>query len=189
MLKVNGQLVTMKAFKSAMVNGKLSKNQRRKQNKRIRERAEKSKARGILIRGAPVMVPKSNRPFCVFGANGDVELPAASMGGEIAIYVLTDPRDNTVRYVGKSNDPERRMSEHVASSMPWVVELRSAGLAPVMHIVDRASLEEWERAEQYWIAFYSRHGRLLNTEVGGHGYAHAYYKRVKWAKRKLRGKR
>lgn len=189
MIKVNGQLVTLEAFKRSHTNGTLSKNQRRKQNKRIRERAEKSKARGILIRGAPVTVPKSNRPFCVFGAQGDVELPAASMGGEIAIYVLTDPRDNTVRYVGKSNDPARRLTEHEASNLPWLAELRNAGLAPVMRIMDRASLEEWERAEQYWIAFYSRHGKLLNTEVGGRGYAHAYYKRVKWAKRKLYGKR
>lgn len=185
MLKVNGQLVTLADFKSFRANGKLSKNQRKNQRKRIRDRAEKAKARGILIRDAPATVPKSNRPFCVFGANGDSELPASSMGGEIAIYALTDPRDNTVRYVGKSNDPARRLSEHVASSMPWIAELRNLGLAPSMRIVDRASLEEWERAEQYWIAFYSRHGRLLNTEVGGRGYIHAHRKRVKWAKRKL----
>lgn len=185
MLKVSGRLVTLEQFKSSARPRALTKNQRRKQNRRIHDRAEKSKARGILIRGAPVMVPKGNRPFCVFGANGDVELPAASMGGEIAIYVLTDPRDNTVRYVGKSNDPARRLTEHTASNLPWIVELRSAGLAPVMRVMDRASLEEWERAEQYWIAFYSRNGKLLNTEVGGRGYAHAYYKRVKWARKRL----
>jgi hypothetical protein len=188
MIKINGQLVTLADFKKFRANGKLSKNQLKKQRRRIQRRAELSKARGVLMRDAPAMVAKSSRPFCVFGEHGDVELPDSSMGGEIAIYVLTDPRDNTVRYVGKSNDPERRLTEHAKSSTPWMVELRAAGLSPVMRIVDRASLQEWERAEQYWIAFYSRHGRLLNTEVGGRGYAHAYYKRVKWAKRKLYGK-
>jgi predicted GIY-YIG superfamily endonuclease len=186
MIKIGGQLVTLSDFKRFRSNGALSKNQLKKQRRRIRERAEKSKARGILLRDAPATVPKSDRPFCVFGQHGDAELPAASMGGEIAIYVLIDPRDNTVRYVGKSNDPERRLAEHASSSMPWAVELRSLGLSMVMRIVDRASLQEWERAEQYWIAFYSRHGRILNTEVGGRGYANAYYKRVRWARRKLR---
>lgn len=188
MIKVNGQLVTLADFKSSHTNGKLSKNQLKKQRKRIRDRAEKSKARGILIRDAPATVPKSSRPFCVFGTNGDAELPKSSMGGEIAIYALTDPRDNTVRYVGKSNDPKRRLSEHIASNLPWIVELKTAGLAPMMRILDRAGFDEWDRAEQYWIAFYSRHGRLLNTEVGGRGYIHAHRKRVKWAKRKLYGK-
>ena len=189
MIKVDGHLITLEAFNRTRSNGTLSKNLRRKQNKRIRDRREKSKARGILIRGEPVMVPKTNRPFCVFGEHGDVEVPPVSMGGEIAIYVLTDPRDNTVRYVGKSNDPARRLAEHVSSDLPWLVDLKASGLAPVMRIMDRASVDEWERAEQYWITFYSTRGRLLNTEVGGRGYAHAYYKRVKWAKRKLYGKR
>jgi predicted GIY-YIG superfamily endonuclease len=113
------------------------------------------------------------------------------MGGEHAIYALIDPRDMTVRYVGKTTDPKRRLAEHTANKMsardvrPWLQELLDAGLAPVMEILDRASASEWERAEQYWIGFYVQRGRLLNVEVGGRGYLHAYRKRVRWAKQRL----
>jgi hypothetical protein len=189
MLKIGGRLVTFAQFKSTGPDRKLTKKQRARQQ----ERRQKSKARGILLRPPPVTVPKSDLPFCVFGANGDCAAPAISMGGEHHIYALIDPRDQTVRYIGKTTDPTRRLYEHTTNKSsarevkPWIAELIAAGLAPTMEVLDRASLEEWERAEQYWIGFYSLRGRLLNTEVGGRGYVYKYHKRMRWAKRRLLG--
>lgn len=191
MLKVSGRLMTLESFKRKQERPKLTKKQRKRLHQRTKERRRTSKARGILAKLPPVTLERTSRPFCVFGANGDCAAPAVSLGGEHSIYALIDPRDMTVRYVGKSTDPKRRLAEHTANKMsardvgPWLQELRDAGLAPIMEILDRASAIEWERAEQYWIGFYSQRGCLLNTEVGGRGYLHAYRKRVRWAKRQL----
>lgn len=123
------------------------------------------------------VVRRSRRPFCVFGANGDAAV-GVSLGGEHAIYVLIDPRDGTVRYVGKSVDPAARLVGHAANhggsrqKRAWIADMRRAGVEPRMEIVDWASSSEWERAEQWWVQFYSSRGSLYNVEVGGRGYLH-----------------
>ncbi len=92
-----------------------------------------------------------------------------------AIYVLLDPHDSTVRYVGKTNDPERRGRRHAKagprrSNRPleeWRVCLKKAGLWPVLVVVHWVPYEDWERAEMDWIAYYASLGRLLNKDAGG----------------------
>jgi hypothetical protein len=122
----------------------------------------------------PCVVEKTSNPFCVFGANGESPVPEVSMGGEVSIYVLIDPRDDTVRYVGRSVDPKTRLAYHIADSTgrkrEWIHELKAEGILPRMEIVDRASWSEWESAEQQWIQFYASRGGLYNVEVGGRGY-------------------
>lgn len=61
------------------------------------------------------------------------------------IYLLRDPRDESVRYVGRTLNPKRRYNAHlndkcdgsyVRARWGWVSELRSISLRPTMEIVE-----------------------------------------------------
>lgn len=60
------------------------------------------------------------------------------------IYTLTDPRDDLVHYVGKTNSPKRRNWEHCCKSKakeysPWHEELVAFGLKPILEVVEEVS--------------------------------------------------
>jgi hypothetical protein len=91
------------------------------------------------------------------------------------IYALVDPRDNTIRYVGLSDDVKVRLYRHTRSSpgnmqeYRWIEELRRDGLSPILQVLetidtgdDRYALAR-ER-EEYWISEMNRLGYpLLNV--------------------------
>ncbi|MDE3230491.1 MAG: GIY-YIG nuclease family protein [Chloroflexota bacterium] len=59
------------------------------------------------------------------------------------IYSLLDPRDGTARYIGRTCDPKRRLSQHCAperlaqsAKADWVRELRDLGLRPRLRILE-----------------------------------------------------
>jgi len=74
------------------------------------------------------------------------------------IYLLIDPNDNTVRYVGMSKNPKSRLRQHVKESMErqntakkaWIHTLMQNGQAPRMDVVaqilDRAEARVRESA-------------------------------------------
>lgn len=84
------------------------------------------------------------------------------------IYALVDPRDNTVRYVGVTNDVYKRFLQHVNCSgsnfekNAWIHELRMANKMIVME-----TLEEVEDRtcvfdrEEYWI----KHFQMLQEPI------------------------
>lgn len=96
-----------------------------------------------------------------------------------SIYVLIDPRDDTVRYVGKTNNLKARMYRHLfdASSLEhntykdrWIRGLQAAGLEPIMQVREEVPYAEWEARECYWIEMYRAQGSpLTNTAKGGRG--------------------
>jgi hypothetical protein len=62
----------------------------------------------------------------------------------IYIYILIDPRDLCVRYVGKTNNPKERMRAHISPHVYmrhnnlkciWTKELKGMGLKPIMQIL------------------------------------------------------
>ncbi len=81
------------------------------------------------------------------------------------VYVLRDPLDRTVRYVGLTKkSPERRLSEHYhdgllwfPAKLTWLTQLKSAGLRPEVEVVEtilvgnsafaRGREDEWISAE------------------------------------------
>lgn len=93
----------------------------------------------------------------------------------IDIYFLTDPRDGTVRYVGKAKDSKYRLKAHlkddaVNRKANWLKRLKSLGLQPTMDIVETVDEGEADESERFWIAFMKSCGAsLVNTKNGGEG--------------------
>ena len=93
------------------------------------------------------------------------------------IYALIDPRYETVRYVGWTMNPARRLRAHCASAERtqshkghWLRSLLAAGLRPTMSIVEDGEGDGWQIAERKWIAHYRSAGaRLTNATNGGDG--------------------
>lgn len=92
----------------------------------------------------------------------------------VYIYSLSNPFDNTVKYIGKTKNPKRRLSEHLTKKGltckkgKWIRLLLSQGIVPIMEILDEVHSTEINFYEQYWISQYRAWGFiLLNTQNGG----------------------
>ena len=104
-------------------------------------------------------------------ARGHREVPDGSR--RVLIYALWDPRDNRVRYVGKT---ERTMAARLRlhmekpSSTPmrmWLRALTTVGQAPRVSLLQVSNAANWSRDEWWWVDWFSRQGVLLNVEPGG----------------------
>lgn len=99
------------------------------------------------------------------------------------IYVLCDPRDTRVRYVGCSMNPAKRVRREVwlcanrsgktsrwCPNQRWIRELLAAGLQPVMHVVERSeSAADASQLEADWMARLREKGAsLLNVHRRGY---------------------
>ena len=93
------------------------------------------------------------------------------------IYTLTDPRNNQVRYVGKSNNPTKRLYCHIGRTEKnhkycWLKSLANEGHQPLLDIIDEVPIDEWVFWERYWIAQFRAWGfNLTNLTDGGEGFA------------------
>lgn len=94
------------------------------------------------------------------------------------IYALYDPRDDKVRYVGVTDNPEARLNEHMHSRSErvrdWVYELQKSRVAPRLRILEIPV--DPHSAEIYWIQKCEREGAsLLNVALrrtATYGYQH-----------------
>ena len=94
----------------------------------------------------------------------------------VYIYSLIDPRDNIVRYVGKSKNIKMRLSYHTTPSKlkknthknNWIKQLLSLGLKPTIIILETVYKNIWKEKEKYWINFFGREN-LTNGTDGGEG--------------------
>lgn len=91
------------------------------------------------------------------------------------IYVLLDPRTNEIRYVGKADCPDGRLSRHLKEKgrthrHNWLANLRVVGLIPTMRVIEECPKTEWAEREAFWIAHYRALGcDLVNLCSGGNG--------------------
>lgn len=92
------------------------------------------------------------------------------------IYALCDPRDDRVRYIGKTDNPDRRYKAHLIEKSRtyrtnWIKSLAALGLKPKLKIIEIVSFQsttEWEARERYWIAYYRNiYSDLTNGSDGG----------------------
>jgi len=94
------------------------------------------------------------------------------------IYVLKDPVTGEVRYVGKTDRPDKRLVQHIGIAQRkrhhaacWVRSLLKRGLQPKLEVVDEVPVEYWQALEAAYIAFYKELGfRLVNRTPGGDGF-------------------
>lgn len=93
----------------------------------------------------------------------------------IYIYTLIDPIDKSIRYVGKTNNPERRLKQHLTSSKKrktynniWIYNLIKDNQLPIMNIIDRCEESESIEVEKKWILeIYEKNKSLTNlTYIG-----------------------
>lgn len=95
-----------------------------------------------------------------------------------SIYGLVDPRDNELRYVGKTilslndrltihrTDARKGLKRHVCN---WIRSLWREGLEPEIFEIESVE-ENWVEQEQFWIAYFKSLGaRLTNHTIGGEG--------------------
>ena len=95
------------------------------------------------------------------------------------IYVLICPLSKEVRYVGKSNDPQRRLKDHMIDfrtrlgefkKVTWLRGLFEKKLKPEMEIIDTIDMNDWKYWEQWWIEYFKYLGfSLVNSKSGGNG--------------------
>lgn len=91
------------------------------------------------------------------------------------IYILIDPRNDQIRYVGKSNTPGKRFLTHLCDKRKshvtaWIKQLLEKGLKPNQEIIDEISVNEWQFWEQHYISLYRSWGfNLTNHSLGGFG--------------------
>lgn len=92
-----------------------------------------------------------------------------------SIYTLSDPSTSMVRYVGKTNFPERRLKEHISDTesnyrTKWIRFLKVQSLKPIFEVIDEVSESEWEFWEQHYISLFKSWGyKLTNGTPGGDG--------------------
>lgn len=88
---------------------------------------------------------------------------------DVYIYTLSDPRTNEVRYVGASENPERRLLGHMqcdpcCGPAKWIEELIDAGFAPVLSVLRKVSAADGKAAEIDAIHQHEANGcRLTNV--------------------------
>ncbi len=93
---------------------------------------------------------------------------------KVYIYSLKDPRNNEIRYVGKTVNMENRYHAHTniggnKKNDLWISELKALGFLPIMDILEVSDEENWDEAEKYWIAYGRDNGWKLNNIADGGG--------------------
>ena len=93
------------------------------------------------------------------------------------IYALIDPRNDNVKYIGKSNNPQERYKNHINSSRDknthkrnWIKLIKSEGYKPELLILDYVHIDEWRFWEIFYIDLFKFYGfDLVNHTIGGDG--------------------
>lgn len=106
---------------------------------------------------------------------------------ETWIYALVDPRDSRIRYIGKADNPHKRLLAHIgeAKKVPkmlnnpltiirprytWIHSLLLEGLQPIVVGIEKCPAENWREVENRWIFKLKEAGAdLTNVKtIAGH---------------------
>ena len=97
--------------------------------------------------------------------------------GFVFIYVLIDPRDNEIRYIGVTKRTlEERLDLHMRCKKDqshrrwWAQKLVRMGLKAKIDVVQQVPINCAAQAEIYWISYFKSIGcDLTNSTIGGEG--------------------
>lgn len=106
-----------------------------------------------------------------------------------SIYTLSDPISGLVRYVGKSNQPNRRFTNHLCSkgktyTCNWIQSLNKVGLKPVLEILEECMDNEWPEREAYWIEQLRQWGFNLTNHLASGSGKPKFKNKIPWNKGK-----
>lgn len=94
-------------------------------------------------------------------------------GGIRTIYILIDPHDGEIRYVGSSTNIGIRFDKHLANGNPktpkerWIKELASEGLEPIMEpLIELTNGDDEREHEDAWIRRFTLAGCKLYNHSG-----------------------
>lgn len=112
--------------------------------------------------------PELSEATCNRLADGNLSYP-------IEIYGLHDPRDGTIRYIGKAKDSAKRLSGHIRDARRrdtpvyrWIRKLAAMGLKPSMRVIACVQNDHWQDYERLIIVDAKLDGiPLLNVADGG----------------------
>jgi|ERR1035437_98977 group I intron endonuclease len=93
----------------------------------------------------------------------------------ISIYTLSDPDTNLVRYVGVSENVDRRFKEHMTEKrhntyrLNWINKLKRSNKEPIMEIIeDNLTMNAAFELEIHYIKLFKSLGaKLTNLTIGG----------------------
>lgn len=95
----------------------------------------------------------------------------------VYIYGLYDPRDDSLRYIGKTIHPKSRLWDHITDAKSralangkaqWIRELLKLDLYPELRILEKCTKDNWIEREVQWIADEIAKGTdLFNIAEGG----------------------
>jgi hypothetical protein len=95
------------------------------------------------------------------------------------IYTLSDPITNEVKYIGKTNNINRRLKDHISNSSlselnkknNWIISLLKNKLVPKIEILDEIVESDIDFYEIFYISLFKSWGfNLTNGTNGGDGY-------------------
>lgn len=97
--------------------------------------------------------------------------------GPVCIYYLIDPRDDQVRYIGKSKDCADRLRKHISyatarsrrNSRKWIWSLKKIGLVPAMRVVETCPGDGCEEEIRHIREAREQGWKLTNMTMGGEG--------------------
>ena len=99
------------------------------------------------------------------------------VNSETYIYTLSNPLNGQIKYVGKTDNIEKRYLSHLSKSKNkktykdcWIYSLLSENINPLIEIIDVVPKSEWQFWEKYWISQLESWGfNLTNSTEGGDG--------------------
>lgn len=95
--------------------------------------------------------------------------------GSAFIYALVDPRDQQVRYIGKTIHVNKRLKQHLKDKCKsykthWIKNLSANDLLPLFVLLDEVEHNSWDFWERHYISLYRSWGfNLTNANFGGDG--------------------